>query len=94
MGMNYTFIDFYHQEWLNGIVGEKIVQFTNYSPFFKGSALIILGLLALLFAFWINKKRKEPFKGGFLVFVSLAAFIVLFGLYITIFQPAWWKLPY
>jgi hypothetical membrane protein len=75
-------------------MGEKMVQFSNYSPLFKGPALIVLGLLALLFAYWLNKKWKEPFRGGFMVFVSLSAFIVLFGLYITIFQPAWWKLPY
>ena len=75
-------------------MGEKLVQFSNYSPLFKGPALIVLGLLALLFAYWINKKWKEPLKGGFLVFVCLAAFIVLFGLFITIFRPAWWKLPY
>lgn len=66
----------------------------NHSPLFKGPALMVLGLLALLCAYWINKKWKEPLKGGSLVFVSLAAFIVLFGLFITVFQPQWWRLPY
>jgi len=94
MGMNYTFIDFYHQEWLNGIVGEKIVQFTNYSPFFKGPALIILGLLALVFAYVAKKRWKQGPEWGYWIFMGLSVFIMVFGLYILILRPKWWVLPY
>jgi len=72
----------------------KVVQFTNYSPFFKGPALIILGLLALLFAFYMKRKWKEPASIGYWIFLGLAVFIILFGIYILVFEPQWWRLPY
>ncbi|MFA6548517.1 MAG: hypothetical protein WCT39_01110 [Candidatus Margulisiibacteriota bacterium] len=72
----------------------KLVQIINLSPLFKGSAVLIIGLLALLFAWWMNKRWKEPLQGGFLVFIGVAVFVVLFGLFILVFQPQWWKLPY
>jgi len=72
----------------------NMAQFTDFSPFFKGPALIILGLLALLFAYYMKRKWKEPASFGYFIFIGLAAFIILFGLYILIFQPQWWKLPY
>lgn len=71
----------------------KIVQFTE-SALFKGPALIVLGLLALLFAWWMKKKWNEPTSLGYRIFIGLAVFIILFGLYILAFQPQWWKLPY
>jgi hypothetical protein len=74
--------------------GIKIVQFTNMSPIFKGLAVIIIGLLALVFAWWMKKRWQEPLQGGFLVFMALAVFILLYGLFILFFQPQWWKLPY
>lgn len=74
--------------------GVKLVQFTNMNPVFKGASVTTVGLLALLFALWMRHRWKEPLKGGFLVFAGLAVFIVLFGLYILIFQPNWWALPY
>jgi len=74
--------------------GTRFIRFTNMSPLFKGSALIILGIVALLFSLWVNRKWKEPLKGGFLVFILLSVFILLFGLYILVFQPQWWRLPY
>jgi uncharacterized membrane protein HdeD (DUF308 family) len=74
--------------------GVKIIQFTNMNPVFKGSSVAIVGLLALLFAMWMRARWKEPLKGGFIVFIGLAVFIVFYGLYILIFQPQWWKLPY
>ena len=72
----------------------KLAQVTNFSPIFKGSAVLIIGLLALLFAWWMQKRWKEPLQGGFKVFIGVAVFIVLFGLFILVFQPQWWKLPY
>jgi hypothetical protein len=72
----------------------KLVQTTNMNPVFKGSSVTLVGLLALLFAWWMNKRWKEPLRGGFLVFVGLAIFITLFGLFILIFRPNWWALPY
>lgn len=74
--------------------GVKFIQFTNMSPIFKGASVTVVGLLALLFALWMKERWKEPLKGGFLVFISLSVFIILYGLYILIFQPQWWKLPY
>lgn len=75
-------------------LGVKIIQFTNMSPVFKGTSLMIVGILALLFAWWMKRRWKEPVKGGFLIFIGLAVFIVLYGLFILIFQPHWWDLPY
>jgi len=72
----------------------QLSQLTNFIPLFKGPALIILGLLALLFAWWMKKKWNEPSSFGYWVFVGLAVFIVLFGLFILLFQPQWWRLPY
>jgi len=72
----------------------KISQFTNFSPFFKGPALIVLGLLALLFAYYMKRRWKEPASAGYWIFVGLAVFIILFGSYILFLQPQWWKLPY
>lgn len=74
--------------------GVKLIQFTNMNPIFKGSSVAIVGVLALLFALWMKKKWGEPLRGGFLVFIGLAVFIILYGLYILIFQPNWWALPY
>lgn len=74
--------------------GVKFIQFTNMSPIFKGGSVAIVGLIALLFALWMNRRWKEPLRGGFLVFIALSIFIVLYGLFILIFQPQWWRLPY
>ncbi|MDD4178666.1 MAG: hypothetical protein PHH14_01270 [Candidatus Margulisbacteria bacterium] len=74
--------------------GIKIIQFTNMSPLFKGGMTAVVGLAALLFALYMNVRWKEPLKGGFLVFIGVAIFIVFWGLFILVFQPQWWKLPY
>ncbi len=75
-------------------MAEKIVQFTSFNPFFKGPALIILGLCALLLAYYMKRKWKEPNSFGYFLFIGLAIFIIFFGLYILVFRPLWWKLPY
>ena len=72
----------------------RFVAYTNMDPTFKGSSVTVVGALALLFAFWMHRRWKEPLKGGFLVFIGVAIFIVLYGLFVLIFQPQWWKLPY
>ncbi len=72
----------------------KFVAVTNMSPTFKGASVALVGLLALLFAYWMNRRWKEPLQGGFLVFTGVAAFILLYGLFVLVFQPQWWKLPY
>jgi len=79
---------------MNGVFGEKLVQFTNTSPIFKGSAIIVVAVIALLFAFWMKKVWKEELKGGFLVFIGIAVFVLLYGLLILILQPHWWNPPY
>ncbi|MBI5700964.1 hypothetical protein HZC34_03830 [Candidatus Saganbacteria bacterium] len=72
----------------------QIVQFLNFNPIFKGLGLIILGLIALLFAYFMDRKWKEPKSFGFVLFIAIAIFILLFGLYILLFHPNWWALPY
>jgi hypothetical protein len=72
----------------------KIVQFTSFNPLFKGASVVIASLLALLFAGFMYWRWKEPLRGGFLVFIGLALVALVFGLYILVFQPAWWQLPY
>ncbi len=72
----------------------RFVAVTNLSPTFKGASVALAGLLALLFAYWMNRRWQEPLKGGFLVFIGVAAFILLYGLFVLVFQPQWWKLPY
>jgi len=74
--------------------GTKILIFTDRNPIFKGGAVMIVGLLALLFALWMQRRWKEPIRGGFLVFIVISIFIVLYGLFILVFQPHWWNLPY
>jgi hypothetical protein len=74
--------------------GVRLIQFTNMNPVFKGASVTIAGLMALLFALWMKERWKEPLKGGFLVFIGLSIFIILYGLFILIFRPQWWSLPY
>jgi len=74
--------------------GMNLMKLINMNPTFKGSAVILVGLLSLFFAWWMKERWHEPFSFGFKVFVGLAAFIVLYGAYIVVFQPAWWQLPY
>lgn len=77
------------------IMPEKIVQFTNFSPIFKGGGVVIVGLVALLFALYMKNRRKEPRQGGaFNLFLGLSIFVILYGIFILIFRPAWWVLPY
>ena len=73
---------------------ENLVVITNTSPLFKGLAVTLVGLAALLLAWWLKERRREPLKGGFLVFIGLAIFIVLYGLFILILRPMWWDPPY
>ncbi len=71
-----------------------MAQFTNYSPFFKGPGLIILGIAALLFAYFMKKKWNEPNSFGFYLFIAVGAIILVYGLIILLFRPNWWALPY
>lgn len=73
---------------------EKIAQITNSSPIFKGLGLVVLASFALLFAYWMDKKYKEPKTFFYFVFIGLAVFILFFGFYILLFKPNWWVLPY
>jgi len=75
-------------------LGVKIIQITSVSPVFKGIATLITGIIALLFAFYMKKKKSEPDSFGFRVFIALGIFIVVFGLFVLIFQPQWWMPPY
>lgn len=73
---------------------ERIVQFTNFSPIFKGGGVVIVGLLALWFALYMKTRRKEPATVSYNLFLGLSIFVILYGLFILIFQPRWWVLPY
>ena len=75
-------------------LGDKLIVFSNLSPIFKGSSITLAALVALFFAYWMRERWQEPVRGGFLVFISLAGFTLLYGLFILIFQPHWWVLPY
>jgi hypothetical protein len=72
----------------------KFIQYTNLSPLFKGASVTAVGLCALLFALWMRWRWQEPLRPGFLVFIGVTLFIILFGLFGLIFQPPWWQLPY
>ena len=74
--------------------GANLIMTMNMNPAFKGGMVAITSLVALLFAFWMKKRWNEPASSGFVMFVSLAVFCLVFGLFVLIFQPQWWKLPY
>ena len=79
------------------LVSERSIrfqEFLNTSPMFKGLAVMFLGAAALLFSYYLVKKWNEPRTISFYVFVGFAAFVVLYGLFILIFQPAWWIPPW
>jgi hypothetical protein len=64
------------------------------SPVFKGITVIIAGLIALGFCYWMVKRWKEPMSWQFRIFIGLSIFVVLYGLFILIFQPQWWIPPW
>ncbi len=72
--------------------GIKLITFMSQSPVFKGWALIILGLLALLFA-WGYKGKDKKTEPNLWVFILVAAFILVFGIWILVFQPQMWLPP-
>ncbi|MFA5875840.1 MAG: hypothetical protein WC901_04040 [Candidatus Margulisiibacteriota bacterium] len=74
--------------------GVKLIEFSNTSPIFKGGATTLVGILALVFVLWFMKKTGRKWEIGQKVFLGLAVFIVLYGLFILIFQPHWWNPPY
>ena len=72
----------------------NFVAFTSFSPIFKGFGTLLVGLLALGFAWWMKKRWQEPVHGALTVFIAISLFVTLFGLFVLIFQPNWWALPY
>ena len=75
-------------------LGTKIIQITSMSPIFKGLLTLIVGMLALLFVWYMKKRKNEPDSIGFRIYTALAIFIVLYGLFILLVQPEWWLPPY
>lgn len=73
-------------------LGIKLLTFMNQRPVFKGWALIILGILALLFA-WVYKGKGKKVEGSLWGFILVAVIILVFGIWILIFQPQWWIPP-
>lgn len=72
--------------------GVRIIRYVSESPVFKGSALIVLAVIAILGAVLMAKSgRKKDFN--FWVFVAVAAIILIYGLYILIMRPQWWLPP-
>jgi hypothetical protein len=74
--------------------GANILLFMNTSPVFKGLSVIIAGLIALLFWYYMKKRWGEPDSFGYKAFFYFSVFVVLYGLYILMFRPDWWALPY
>ena len=74
--------------------GLNFFVYSYSSPVFKGITVIIAGLIALGFCYWMIKRWKEPLTWQFKIFIGLSIFIVLFGLFILIFQPQWWTPPW
>ncbi|MCU0641286.1 MAG: hypothetical protein MUC35_04265 [Candidatus Margulisbacteria bacterium] len=74
--------------------GIAFITFLNMSPVFKGGASLAVGLVALLFAFWMRQRWHEPLSWQFRIFIGVALFVTLFGLFVLVFQPRWWQLPY
>ncbi|MBU0572923.1 MAG: hypothetical protein KKH83_00415 [Candidatus Margulisbacteria bacterium] len=74
--------------------GIWFIQFTDRSPLFKGSALILLALFALGFAYFVKKKWGEQGSFGYYLFAGVAVLILIYGLYILVVRPNWWALPY
>ena len=64
----------------------------SQSPVFKGLALIILGILALLFA-WVYKGKEKKIDANLWAFILVAVFILVFGIWVLIFQPQMWQPP-
>ena len=74
--------------------GTKLIQITNYSTTFKGLAVAVAGLAGLGFWYYMKTKWNEPESFGFKVFHWFSVFVIFFGLYVLLFRPGWWKLPY
>jgi hypothetical protein len=75
-------------------VKESIAQITMFSPIFKGLALVLLSCIALLYAYWMKKRFNEQKSAFYYIFIGLAIFILLYGLFILTVRPNWWALPY
>lgn len=74
--------------------GVAILEFANTSPIFKGLGVIFVGAMALLYAYYMVKRWKEPMTVSFKIFIGFSIFVVLYGLFILIFRPAWWIPPW
>lgn len=74
-------------------LGVKIIRFVATSPIFKGVGLIVLGLLAILFALYFRRLSKKSIL-GFYIFIGISVFLILYGVFLLIVRPDWWKLPY
>lgn len=72
--------------------GVRAIRFISESPLFKGSALIVLALIAFLSAVLMAKSgRKKDLN--FWVFVAVASIILIYGTYILVMRPQWWQPP-
>ena len=61
-------------------------------PVFKGGALIVLAIFALSFA-WVYKGKENKIEPSLWVFILVAVIILIFGIWILIFQPQMWLPP-
>jgi hypothetical protein len=74
--------------------GAKLIMFMNTNPMFKGLAVTIAGLIALGFWYYMKQRWNEPDSKGARIFFYFSIFVILYGLFILLFRPQWWKLPY
>ncbi len=70
----------------------RFLTFINQSWKFKGTGLLALGVLALLFAYYLQKRGNSR-DYSFWLFVTVSLIIVLYGAVILLLQPAWWNPP-
>lgn len=72
--------------------GVRLLRWVSESPVFKGWSLVILGTCALAFG-WYIKKDKKKFAYDYIIFMSVAAFIIAYGIFLLLARPLWWNPP-
>lgn len=72
--------------------GISLISFVSTNPVFKGVALMLLSVLAVVFGLWFNKGNKP--SSSFNMYLAVAGVIFIYGLFILIVRPHWWLPPY
>ena len=75
-----------------GSLSLRILHWTMTSPIFKGLGFVGLGAVGLTFG-WRAHQKGEKMEFGFSLYLILAAFILLYGLFLLVLRPHWWTPP-